>query len=68
VPLGELYSEPAPRFLAERGGEVRLRSRVERVRLREDGAADGVVLADGTEEAADYVVAIGDCATPSMVG
>jgi squalene-associated FAD-dependent desaturase len=55
VPLGELYSEPVPRYLAARGGQVHLRSRVDRIRLR-DGAADGVVLADGTEEAADYVV------------
>src|SRR5438093_11916456 len=57
VPLSELYQEPAPRFLAARGGAVRLRSRVERIRLREDGAADGVVLADGPEEPADFVVA-----------
>jgi squalene-associated FAD-dependent desaturase len=57
VPLAELYQEPAPRFLAARGGEVRLRSRVERVRLRDDGSADGVVLGDGVEEPADYVVA-----------
>jgi squalene-associated FAD-dependent desaturase len=57
VPLSELYQEPAPRFLAARGGEARLRSRVERIRLRADGAADGVVMADGSEEQADFVVA-----------
>lgn len=56
VPLGELYSEPVPRYLAARGGQVYLRSRVDRIRLAVDGAADGVVLADGTEQAADYVV------------
>jgi squalene-associated FAD-dependent desaturase len=56
VPLGELYSEPVPRYLAARGGQVHLRSRVQRIRRGEDGAADGVVLADGTELAADYVV------------
>ncbi len=56
VPLGELYSEPIPRFLAARGGAVRLRSRVERIALRE-GVAVGVDLADGTVEAADAVIA-----------
>src|SRR5205823_4836415 len=56
VPLGELYSEPVPRYLAARDGEVRLRSRVERLRLR-DGAADGLIMADGTEQPAEYVVA-----------
>ena len=55
VPLGELYSEPVPRYLAARGSQVHLRARVDRIRVR-DGAAAGVVLADGTEQAADYVV------------
>ena len=53
--LGELYSEPVPRFLAARGGQVHLRSRVERVWLR-GGTARGVVLADGEEQEADYVI------------
>jgi zeta-carotene desaturase len=55
VPLGELYSEPVPRYLAERGGEVHLRSRVEHVSLR-SGAATGVVMASGEELEADAVI------------
>jgi zeta-carotene desaturase len=56
VPLGELYSDPVPRFLATRGGEVQLRSRVVQVGIV-DGAAGGILLADGTELPADYVIA-----------
>jgi zeta-carotene desaturase len=56
VPLSQLYSEPVPRLLSSRRGEVRLRARVERLRLTA-GRADGLVLADGEEQAADYVVA-----------
>jgi squalene-associated FAD-dependent desaturase len=55
VPLGELYSEPVPRYLTERGGQVHLRSRVERICLR-GGAAAGIVLAGGEEQAADFVI------------
>jgi zeta-carotene desaturase len=55
VPLSQLYSEPVPRVLARSKSDVRLRARVERIRLTA-GRADGVVLAEGEEHAADYVV------------
>jgi squalene-associated FAD-dependent desaturase len=67
VPLGELYSEPFPRFLAAHSGQVHLRSRVEQIALK-DGAAAGVVLAGGEELAADYVIsAVPWHALPSLL-
>ncbi len=57
VPLGELYAG-CQAALAARGGEIRTRARVARVRI-EAGSVAGLVFDDGSEAVADaYVVAV----------
>lgn len=55
VPLGTLYTEPAERYLAERGGQVRRRATVSEIRFR-DGAIQKVVLQSGEALEADWFV------------
>ncbi len=55
VPLGELYTEPAVRCLAERGGKVRLHTIVREVTF-DGGRPTGVVLNTGEWLDADVVV------------
>jgi len=55
VPLAALYGEPVARFLAGRGGEVRLRSTVVRLDLR-SGSVAAVEIEGGGTLAVDAVV------------
>lgn len=55
VPLGTLYTEPTLGYLATRGGEVRLRTIVERIEV-EQGRVTGIVLQDGSCLTADYYI------------
>ncbi len=61
TPVGgmQCFSNMLVRYICDRGGQLRLNQRVEKI-LVEDGTARGVRLADGSEVRADWVVSAAD--------